>query len=364
MRILIIKTSAMGDIIHALPVLDYLHQAIPDAAVDWIVEEPFKDVLAGNPLLHRLHIIRTRKWRKSIFSAATRHEAADVLKSIRDSHYDMAIDIQGNLKSGVLAGLSGAPRRFGFTRKFQQEKLNALFTNYKIPHRPQDDNAGKRYLRIVSAALGRDYAGMNISTQVHTGEEDNRTAKQLLAGHSSAPVFLFHGGTTWQTKFWSEEGWIALGKNALAAFPGSMILLSWGNETERTSAQRVAAGIGPQARLLDRYTLKGITAVIKQVDLVIGGDTGLVHLAAAVGTPTVSYYRSSDGNASGPDGDRHIIVQSPLPCTRCFRTSCERDGECRDSIRPETILAGMKTLSRFFRRAAGSSNIAVKGNDR
>jgi heptosyltransferase-1 len=127
-------------------------------------------------------------------------------------------------------------------------------------------------------------------------------------------------------------------------FPGSTMLISWGNEGERTVAGRIAAAIGPSARLLDRYSLKGIAAILKRVDIVIGGDTGLIHLAAAVGTPTVSYYRASDGSVSGPRGRNHVIVQAPLACTRCQRTSCDRDAECRASITPDALYAGVARI--------------------
>jgi heptosyltransferase-1 len=348
MRILIIKTSALGDIIHALPVLDYLHKVCPGIEVDWVIEEPFKDVVTGNDLLHRLHIIRTRTWRKFVFSAETLHEVCDVWKGLRNSHYDMVFDIQGNLKSGIIAWLTGAKKRFGFTKDYLQESVNALFTNHKIAQRKQDDNANTRYLRVVSAAFGLDYSGVDLAVDIYTGPNENAVAEKLLDECNSVPVMLFHGGTTWQTKFWSEEGWIELGKAVHASFPNAMILLSWGNDPEKSTAERVAAGIGCRVRVLEKYSLKGIVAIIKNIDVVIGGDTGLIHLAAAVGTPTVSYYRASDGSVSGPRGPKHIIVQSSLSCTRCFRTNCDKDSECRSSITVDAILAGIEILQPHF----------------
>lgn len=349
MRILIIKTSSMGDIIHALSVLDYLHKACPGIEVDWVVEESFKDVLEGNPLINRLHVIRTRTWRKQIFSAGTLREVSNVLKNLKSSNYDMVFDIQGNLKSGIIAWLTGSRKRFGFSRDFLQESVNALFTNHKIDMRKQDNNAGTRYLRVLSAAFDKDHTGMDLSVDIFTGPREDAAAEELIRGCNSERVFLFHGGTTWQTKFWSEEGWTGLGKSVQNKFPGATILLSWGNDSEKSSAEKVSAGIGDKALVLGKYNLKGITAIIKKVDVVIGGDTGLIHLAAAVGTPTVSYYRASDGSVSGPSGSKHVIVQSPLPCTRCFRTSCDKDSECRSSITVDAILAGIEKLQPYFK---------------
>lgn len=349
MKVLVVKTSALGDIIHALPILDYLHKACPGIEVEWVVEEPFKDILAGNPLLHRLHIIRTRKWRKNIFADETLDEVRNAWKSLRNSDYDMVFDIQGNLKSGIIAWLTGTKKRFGFTRDFLQESVNVLFTNHKIAQRKQDDNANTRYLRVVSAAFEHDYSGMDLTVDIDTGTNEDAAAEKLIQNCNSRQVFLFHGGTTWQTKFWSEEGWTELGKTVHAKFPESMILFSWGNDSEKSSADRVAAGIGCRVRVLDKYSLKGIVAIIKKVDVVIGGDTGLIHLAAAVGTPTVSYYRASDGSLSGPRGLKHIIVQSPMSCTRCFRTTCDKDSECRKSITVDAILSGIEELQPHFK---------------
>jgi heptosyltransferase I len=346
MKVLIIKTSAMGDIIHALPVLDFLHQVSPGIAIDWVVEEQFKDILAGNPLLRRLHLIRTRKWRKKPFATETRLEIFSLRKELRTAKYDIVFDIQGNLKSGMIAWATGVDRVYGFSSDHLQESVNSLFLKHQVQIRPEDDHAGGRYMRIVSAAFGRDYRSLEISANIYTGPKDEQIAAETVPEFGRVPVFLFHGGTTWQTKFWSQDGWTKLGSLLHSEYPGSVILLSWGNEAEKTAAESVVEAVGGNVRLLDRYPLKGITAIIKRVNVVIGGDTGLIHLAAAVGTPTVSYYRASDGSVSGPRGNRHVIVQSPLSCTRCQRTSCDKDEQCRASISAEHIFAGVKKLLR------------------
>lgn len=348
MRILIIKTSSLGDIIHALPVLDYLHQVAPTAKVDWVVEEQFADLLSGNPLLANLRLIRTRAWRRQPFSAATLREVRTLWRELREQYYDLVFDIQGNLKSGLIAWATGCGQRLGFAREHLQESVNTLFTTRKIPMRKQDNYSSGRCLRIVSIPFGRDYHGMELHSDIQTPPATDAVAEQLIRDCGNGPVFLFHCGTTWQTKFWSEEGWCRLGRSISAAYGDATMLLSWGNDNEQDMADRIAANIGPKARLLEKLSIKGIAAVIKKVDVVIGGDTGLIHLAAAVGTPTVSYYRASDGNISGPRGSDHVIVQSPLPCSRCQRTKCDKDAECRSSITPEAIFSGIQLIMRGY----------------
>jgi heptosyltransferase-1 len=332
MRVLIVKMSALGDIIHALPVLSYLHQVSPGIEVDWVVEEPFREVLEGNPLIALLHTVRTKAWRKAPFAATTRREIAAVKAGLRGRNYDFVFDIQGNLKSGLVDWVSGGSDVIGYSADLLQEKVNLLFTARQVPSRRHDYHVTDQCLRVVSVPFGRDFKEMALTTDISTTAEEDAAAEVLLSTLADGLVFLCHCGTTWETKFWYDEGWVSLGTSLLALYPEATLLFSWGNDTERDKVTGFAAAIGRGARVLDRYPLKGFTALLKRVDLVIGGDTGPVHIAAAVGTPTVSLYRASDGKRSGPRGAHDIIIQAPLPCTACFRTHCDKDADCRRSI--------------------------------
>jgi len=182
MRVLIIKTSALGDIIHALPVLDYLHQVVPGVDVDWAVEEQFVDLLSGNPLLSELRVLQSRRWRRQPFRAETLRDIQALWRELRGRHYDYVFDIQGNLKSGIIAWATGVEQRVGFNRDHLQESVNALFIKRQIPQRQEDDYAGGRYLRIVSVPLGKDYVDMNLSADIHAGQEEESAAETLIRG--------------------------------------------------------------------------------------------------------------------------------------------------------------------------------------
>ncbi len=352
MRVLIVKMSALGDIIHALPVLDYLHQVSSGIEVDWVVEEPFREILEGNPLISRLHCVRTKVWRKRPFSAATRGEINTVRAALREREYDLVFDIQGNLKSGLVTWLTGADNRIGFEREALQEAANLLFTTRQVPLRRQDYHITDQYLRIVSVSFGRDFNLLQLSSDIYTSPEDDEAARTLLATMSDGLVFLFHYGTTWQTKYWFEEAWVDLGKRLLESHPESSILMSWGNDDERAAATRLAAAIGPGVRILDRYSLKAFAALLKKVDLVIGGDTGPIHIAAAAGTPTVSLFRASDGKRSGPRGPGHVIVQTNIHCSPCFRTECDKNDKCMRTIHVDDV---MKAVEKALGDASGLS---------
>jgi heptosyltransferase-1 len=147
-----------------------------------------------------------------------------------------------------------------------------------------------------------------------------------------------------QTKLWSQEAWVGLGRQVLDSFPDATVLLTWGNQAERAVVTEVAKGIGPGARVIDRYPLKGLAAIMKKVDMVVAADTGPLHIAAAVGTPTVSIYRATNGKLTGPRGDQHITLQSPMPCTKCARKQCDRDKECSESITVQSVLDAIQKL--------------------
>jgi len=344
MKALIIKTSSMGDIIHALPVLDYLHKAAPGIEIGWVVEENFAGLLDGNPLLSRLHVIATRRWRKGLCSSQTRREIADSIRELRACNYDVAFDIQGNIKSGIACLTSGIKTRIGLPRQLQQERLNALCTTVKAPFPGDEVHATPRYLSVVRVPFELEYRDLALTTDIPTSAAENAAALACLSRLKPGRKLLFHCGTTWQTKFWSPEGWVELGRLACSTFPDATVLFSWGNAMEKNMADGIVSQIGDRAVVLERLSLRELTALLKQVDVVVGGDTGPVHLAAAVGTPTVSFYRSSNGNASGPRGERHVIVQSPMACSGCFQTSCKRDAECRASITPLALAKGIEQL--------------------
>jgi len=344
MRVLIVKTSALGDIVHALPVLDFLHKVSPGIEVDWIVEERFADILQGNSLLSRLYTVDTRKWRSALFSGTTWREITAVKAGLADRRYNIVFDLQGNIKSGLIARFSGCGRRYGFDADAVRESANLRFTTNHVPLRSQDHHVTARSLRVVSVPFGKDYSGMELAAEIATSSDDDQAAELFLATLLDGLVFLFHPGTTWKTKLWNESGWIKLGQELTDRFPDATILISWGGADERHVAERIAAGVGRHTRLLPQLTIKGFAAMIKKVDIMFGGDTGPIHIAAAVGTPTVSFYRATDGKRNGPRGEMHRIVQSPLPCTKCLSRECDRDDVCRESISVNDMMAAVNEL--------------------
>lgn len=343
MRILIIKTSSLGDVIHALPVLEYLRQAAPGAVIDWGVDEAFSDLVSGNPLIERVLTVAFRRWKKAPFAQRTRKDVLLFAHELRQQHYDLVFDLQGNIKSGLVCRLARADRKIGFSREHLQEKLNTLFTTEQVSFKSTDRNAVQRYLRVVSAPFSLLPDGLVTHSDIVTSAADDGFAERVLSTAGS-PLILLHTGTTWQTKLWYEDGWLELGQQLLQQYPSATLVFSWGNAGEKERAERLVFQLGERALLLPPVSLKQFAAVLKRCDLVIGGDTGPVHLAAAVGTPTVSFYRCTDGLRNGPYGTQHAIIQSPLPCTICMRKQCDQDENCRKSITPTALFEAAEHL--------------------
>ena len=345
-RILVVKLSALGDVVHALPVVDYLRKAAPESTVDWVVDRRFAPLLEGNPALNRVIPLDLKAWKRKWTTGDARREAGDAVRTLRNGRYDVAFDIQGNAKSGVVTRLSGAPLRYGFDRDGVREAPNLLFTNRKVVLRPEDRHVSQKYLRVVSAPFGGRFDLAALATEIETGpahgEFATRTVRELVPGRT--PVVVVHPGTTWATKRMNPSFWAGAVRALHRTVPRLGVLLSWGSAEERSEAVRIREEAGDGVELLPRCTLKELAAIVRRCGYLMAPDTGPLHIAAAVGARTVSVFRVTDGKRNAPYGPNHRFVQAPMPCTACLRKRCDRDAECRESIRPEEVAGAMAEL--------------------
>lgn len=345
-RILIVKLSALGDVAHALPVVDYLGKKAPGSAVDWVVDRRFAGLLEGHPGLRRVVPLDLSRWKKSWTAADARREASEAVRGLRTGAYDAAFDIQGNAKSGVVTRLSGARLRFGFDRGGVRELPNLLCTNRKVPLRPEDRHVSQKYLRIVSAPFGGSFDLGSLRTEIVTRPEDSAAAARIVQDlvPGSSPVVAVHPGSTWVTKRMDPEFWTEAIGRLRARYSRLGILLSWGSEQERVEAEAIRDGAGGRTAVLPRLTLKELAALYRTCGYLMAPDTGPLHIAAAVGARTVSVFRATDGNRNAPHGPDHRFLQAPMPCTACLRKRCDRDAECRESVRPGDAAEAMASL--------------------
>lgn len=337
MKILIVKVSALGDVIHTLPVLAYLHsiglsgQGSEPLQIDWLVEEGFAPVLDGHPLINRVIPLKTKRWRK-LSPLAMVKEMWLFTKELRQQHYDFVFDLQGNSKSGLFTRLSRGSKRYGFDRHHVREWPNLLATNHRVHLSDDDHHVAQRSLAVVAAAFPNGGERRNagpLHVIALAREHVLQQIEQQQLSHEK--LVVLHYGTTWKTKLWNLEHWQQLAAK-LVDNTDAIPLLTWGNDQEQQAAHSIAKYVAGKAIVWPRGSLPELVALLDRANVVVGCDTGPIHIAAALGTPTVSLFRVTDATRNGPMDENHRCLQSSLTCSPCLLKQCERDEVCSKSI--------------------------------
>ena len=292
--ILFIKTSSLGDVIHQMPALTEARRRLPQARFSWVVEEAFAPLVRLHPAVDEVLAVATRRWRERLFAPRTRSEIASFARSLRRREYDEIIDTQGLLfKSAWIARLARG-RRHGYAVGSVRERAAAWC--YDCRHAvARDLHAVARNRLLTGHALG--YAP--------EGAADFGLARADLAEAAGAPYAVLFHATARPEKEWPEADWIALGQALRRR--GVTLALPWGTEAERARSERIAAGLA-DARVPDRRPLDRMARLIAGAAFVIGVDTGLLHLAAALGVPLVAIFVGSEPGLTGPIGAGPIAI--------------------------------------------------------
>jgi heptosyltransferase-1 len=276
-RILFVKTSSLGDVVHHCPAVSDVARALPAAEIHWVVEEPFADVARMHRAVKRVFPVAMRRWRRSLWSPSVWSEVGRFRAALGEQPYDAVIDSQGLLKSALIS-MAARGTRHGLDRASAREPLAARF--YDITHAvPKGLHAVERNRRLTAAALGYSL----------DGEVDYGLGKTI--GSEKYVVFLTM--TSRADKLWPEERWVELGKNL-----ATNIVLPWGSTAERERSERLAEKIG-DATVPSRMEIPAFADLLKKAKAVVGVDTGLTHVAAAVGARTVGIFCGSDPVLTG-----------------------------------------------------------------
>jgi len=309
-RILIIKLGAVGDVVHTLPVLETLRDRFPEAHLGWAVEEPAQPILDGNPALDDLILLERKRMRGASGVAYFR----DWIRDLRRRKFDTVLDPHNLFKSGLIAFASGARSRIGF-KKFREG--NFLFMNRRVESAPRHRHAVEKYLSLLDP-LGIRETDWSIRFPIVLSARDEEWAdgywisqgfgnRELL----SDSVVAVNPGANWPSKRWPPERY-GQAAERLSKDLGVRILILWG-PGERTLADRIARSISGTSVIAPETNLKQLAALIKRCRIVIMGDTGPLHMAAAMGVPAVALFGPSDPVRNGPYGGGHTVVQSPIP---------------------------------------------------
>lgn len=310
MRVLLIKTSSMGDLIHTLPALTDAAKAIPGIKFDWVVEESFAEIPHWHPSVGKVIPVALRRWRKNVFAVETRQAWKKMTTDLREHQYDLVLDAQSLMKSafvslfarGTRAGLDWGSAREATAAIFYQRKFTVNFHQHAVV----------RMRSLFSLALGYP---------LPTSEPDFGLHRDKLIDATNTEKYLvFLHGTTWTTKQWPEEYWIQLAK--LAEQAGYRVKISGGSDAEVARAYRIAKSCAavdamPRLKIVEMATLlanaKGAVAV----------DTGFGHLAAALDLPTVSIYGSTNPDYTGVIGKTSIHLKTDFACSPCLSRECK-----------------------------------------
>ena len=296
MKVLIVKTSSMGDVIHTLPALTDAAKAFPGITFDWVVEEAFQEIPHWHPNVDKVIPVAIRRWRKSIFKTLKSGEWSDYKAELKQSSYDAVIDAQGLIKSAFLVTRLANGPKFGLDKQSAKEPIASSFYNTPITV-AKNQHAVERIRQLFASALGYELEGRgDFAIHQHFSCEEN-------SGH----YLVFQHSTTRFDKHWPEQYWEQLIETACAN--GWQIKLPWGNPTEKERAERLAA-VHSSAEVLPKLNLSEIANVLAGATACVSVDTGLSHLAAALDRPNVILFGPTDPGLVGGYGKEQYCLQA------------------------------------------------------
>lgn len=299
MKVLIVKTSSLGDVIHMLPAVTDAARAVPQLRVDWLVEESFASIPAWHPAINRVIPIAMRRWKKQLAKSHTWRQIGAARTAMRETAYDLVIDSQGLLKSALWSWMARGPG-VGYHRTSAREPLASFFYERGFIV-SQQLHAIERNRHLMALALdyrvcsaAPDYGLQCLSARLHT-PGITLPPKTVIGLHATSRA----------DKLWPTMNWQALAHTLGHA--GFHLALPWGNDEERLRAEEISAW-APQALVLPKLGLDALASLIDQSVAVVGVDTGLLHLAAALGKPGLALYTSTLPALTGAVSDRHAAA--------------------------------------------------------
>ena len=295
-EILFIKTSSLGDVVHHMPAITDARRQLPDARMAWVVEEDYVPLARLHPGVDDVIPVATRRWRGNLFAPATWREIVRFRNTVRARSYQAAIDSQGLLRTAIIAS-SVRGTRHGYDRTSIREPLASRF--YDVRHRVER--------RAHAIARNRTLCGLALGYEPKQPLDFglDRVAISRAAATAKAYAVLIHG-TAQSRKRWADAHWIAVARGVRDR--GFDVVLPWGAAAERARSEAIVAAAGVGQGCPDRRPLDEVAALIAAASFVIGVDTGLVHVAAALGVPLVAIFVDSEPGLTGPMGTGPIAI--------------------------------------------------------
>ncbi len=332
-KILIVKPSSLGDIVHSLPLLNVVKKRFPEAHVHWLVAKGLDALLEGHPMIERLWIIDKDRWKKPSALLTTFADLRHLFRGLRNESYDVVIDLQGLLRSGLMTGATRAPMRIGFK---EAREGSVLFYTHTVEGGRQI-HAVDRYLKIA-AAIGCDTAEVRFPLPA-VGDTD--ATRRIKSGGAYAVLVP---GARKEANQWPAERYGELA----ARLPLRTLIV--GAASEGNKAEKIAARSGGKAQSLAGKTdLRELMAILRDAKFVVSNDTGPMHIAAAYRVPVVAIFGPANPLRTGPYGAKHRVVRADVPCAPCYKRRCA-NRICMDVITVDRVYEAVKDVT------SGSAN--------
>jgi len=344
LRVLVVRLSAMGDVIHGIPAIAALRAARPNLQIGWLIEQRWMELLCAHPmerlqprselkpLVDWVHVSDFKEWRKGLSSGATWSEMRSCMREVRAMKYDIAIDLQGAIRSAMAARMSGAKTRIGAAEP-REGPARQFYTN---PVTAKGAHVVEHALSLASAVAGE---GLNYEEPVFPQDEATEGwADRFCSSIGFAPLAIVNPGAGWGAKCWPAESFGAVAK-ALAERGMAVMVNSGPNEEPLAQAVREASE--EMARPL-KCSVSQLIALTRRASLFVGGDTGPMHLAAALGVPVVALFGPTRPERNGPYATRSVVLRSPESLDNSSHVD-QPDVGLR-SITPEQVITAADSL--------------------
>jgi heptosyltransferase I len=339
--ILVVKLSAIGDVVHSLPLLEVLRKNFPGARIDWLVEEEASQIIEGHKDLDHMIVSRRKSWQRRFLRgnqrAAVLKEIREFVRNLRTVQYGLVIDLQGLFKSGILTGLSRGRRKMGFTGGGKEGSY--LFLTEKPHFFDYNKHALNRYLAAA------EYLSCDIPSwkgQIPIRPIDREKVDRLLHHHSldHGVMVAINPVARWETKLWDEQNYAPLADRLQRELACKVIFT--GSKEDRPLIGRIVERMENQPlNLAGEIGLKELAYLYTRCRLVISTDTGPMHIAAAMNTPVVALFGPTAPWRTGPYGRAHRVIREELPCSPCFKKKCSHR-TCMRSLTVDRVFGTAK----------------------
>jgi 3-deoxy-D-manno-octulosonic-acid transferase/heptosyltransferase-1 len=349
MNILIVKLSAIGDVIHTLPSLNAIRRRFPDAHITWLVEEAASGIVTSHSAVDRVLISDRKRWLKGLLGLSWSRNFCDIfrfLTALRDTRYDVVIDFQGLLKSAVMVGLARGRRKIGYD---QTREYSYLVLNEKVPPFDMDKHAVFRYLHLAKE-VNADTELIEFNVPCGPEHEQHIVSVLQQKGWVGEAIVAINPIAKWKTKLWTAENFSRVADRLLSELGVFVVFTGAGKDQPEIQniRSKMCHGSADMSGLTD---LKQLAALYGMSHCVITTDTGPMHLAAAVGTPVIALFGPTAPWRTGPFGEGHEIIRGAWSCSPCFKRECE-PVKCMEDISPGQVLDAVK---RVLKKASGQS---------